>query len=306
MSFVFSQVWDASFEGQPPDTQNINLGAGRIRELKVDISQRMKIDHQWAGNAFDGKHMQIQLPPIAAPALDGGDGCVYAGSTGGITELFYKDSAGHLVQLTANGGVAVPSSFPAGTRLAFSNNAPPPGWIQLTGVNDRVIRMVDDSSGQSFGGGWGISGVTVSTSTITGTTTTTSTSTTTGTSTSTGVTLSGGIAVDGHTLTIAEIPPIALNSDYPTFTGTLNASGSNASSLITGTTVHGTSSVGGGGAHSHSVTNTLGASATSTSTSTSSSTSTSNSVSSSSSISAVNADGTWRPAYVNFCLGQKT
>jgi hypothetical protein len=64
----------------------------------------MKIDHQWAGNAFDGKHLQIQLPPIAAPALDGGDGCVYAGSTGGITELFYKDSAGHLVQLTANGG----------------------------------------------------------------------------------------------------------------------------------------------------------------------------------------------------------
>jgi hypothetical protein len=29
MSFVFSQVWDAAFEGQPPDTQNINLGAGR-------------------------------------------------------------------------------------------------------------------------------------------------------------------------------------------------------------------------------------------------------------------------------------
>jgi hypothetical protein len=62
MSFVFSEVWNATFEGRPSDTENINLGAGRIRNLKVDISQRMQIDHQWAGNAFDGKHLRVTLP----------------------------------------------------------------------------------------------------------------------------------------------------------------------------------------------------------------------------------------------------
>jgi hypothetical protein len=95
MSFVFSEVWNATFEGQPSDTENINLGAGRIRNLKFDIRQRMQIDHQWAGNAFDGKHLRVTLPPIC-----GISGCrgwsVYAANVGGITELWYRDSAGHL------------------------------------------------------------------------------------------------------------------------------------------------------------------------------------------------------------------
>jgi hypothetical protein len=301
MSFVFSEVWNATFEGRPSDTENINLGAGRIRNLKVDISQRMQIDHQWAGNAFDGKHLRVTLPDGVSGSPDTGDGVVYAAGVSGVTELWYRDSAGHFIQLTSNGGLNIPSSFPVGTRLAFSNAAPPPGWIQVVGGQDRVIRLVDDSSGQGFGGGWFITGIGVSTSTTTLTSTTTSTTTSTGTSTS--VSLSGGISVLGHTLTTAEIPPMSFSSDYPIFTGTLNASGSNSSSLITGTTTHSTNTVGSGGAHDHPVSNTLGASATSTSSSISSSSSTS--ISNSTSTSAADQNGAWRPPYINFCVGQK-
>lgn len=302
MSFVFSETWNATFEGVPPDTENVNLGASRIRALKIDIRQRMAIDHQWAGDANDGKHKQIQLSPLAPPTLDGGDGGIYANSVGGNTELFYKDSSGNLVQLTSGGFIASLSSFPAGTRLAFSNAVPPPGWTFIGGIHDRVMRIVTDGTGGAVGGNWTISGVTVATSTSTGTTTTTGT--TTSTTTGTAVSLAGAVAVLGHTLTTAELPSLTFSSDYPTFTGTLNSSGSNPSSLITGTTTHSTNSIGGGNAHDHPVSNTMSASAVSNSVSVSNSTS--NSTSTSTSTSTVSADGNWRPAFVNVSIGQKT
>jgi hypothetical protein len=306
MSFVFSEVWNATFEGEPSDTENINLGSGRIRSLKFDIRQRMQIDHQWAGNAFDGKHLRVTLPDGFAGSPDAGDGVVYAANVGGNTELWYRDSAGHFLQLTSNGSVNTPASFPVGTRISFGNAAPPAGWLQVVGgAGDRVIRLVDDSSGGTLGGDWVISGITVSTSTVTGTTTSTSTTTTTSTSTSTSVNATGSISVDPHTLTLAEIPSITLASDYPTFAGTSNSSGSNPSSLATGTTTHATSSVGGGGSHSHNVTSTLAFPASSVSSSSSDSSSTSFSASTSSSTSTAFHNGAWRPAYLNFCLGQK-
>jgi hypothetical protein len=305
MSFVFSEVWNATFEGKPSDTENINLGASRIRSLKFDIRQRMQIDHQWAGDAFDGKHLRVTLPSGFAGSPDAGDGVVYAANVGGNTELWYRDSAGHFLQLTSNGSINVPASFPVGTRMVFGNAAPPAGWLQLAGAGDRLIRLVDDSSGGGSGGDWVISGITVSTSTVTGTTTSTSTFTTTSTSTSTSVNATGSISVDPHALTLAEIPSITLASDYPTFAGTSNSSGSNPSSLATGTTTHSTSSVGGGGGHSHNVTNTLAFPASSVSSSVSDSSSSSFSASSSSSTSTAFHNGGWRPAYHNFCLGQK-
>lgn len=278
---VFSQVWNALFEGLPPDTENINQGAGRIRELKVDIRERMGVDHQWAGDANDGKHQKITLAAIGDPSLDAGNSCVYSKVIAGNVELFYRDNAGNIVQLTSLGNINAPSAFPTSTRLAFSNAAPPPGWTQLTGIHDRVIRMVDDNSGQGLGGSWTLSGIAVSTST----TTTTTTGTTVG--------LTGSVTVDGHTLTTAEIPALTFTSDYPTFTGTLNAGGSNSSSLITGTTTHNTNTIGGGGAHTHGVTNTLGTNPVSTSSS------------ASSSVSTASSDASWRPNFLNFCLGQK-
>lgn len=278
---VFSYTWDATFNGLPPDTENINQGAGRIRNLKTGIQERMVVNHLWAGDANDGKHLRVTLPPANEGVPEAGEGVLYSSVVAGNTELWYRDSAGHLVQLTSLGSVFAPSTFPALTRLAFSNAAPPPGWTQLTGIHDRVIRMVDDTSGQGVGGSWTLSGIAVSTST----TTTTTTGTTVG--------LTGSVSVDGHVLTTAEIPALSFNSDYPTFAGTLNASGSNASSLATGTTTHATNSIGGGGAHTHGVTNTLGTNPVSTSSSLSSS------------VSTPSSDASWRPAYVNFCLGQK-
>lgn len=52
----FTRTWDATYETQPADSEGAKLGASRIRELKSDISERMAVEHSWAGDANDGKH----------------------------------------------------------------------------------------------------------------------------------------------------------------------------------------------------------------------------------------------------------
>ena len=74
--------------------------------------------------------------------------------------------------ITAAGLTSVLGSYiPAGTRMIFYQASAPTGWTKVTTVNDRVLRVVSGDGGGT-GGNWQISGITV----------------------------------DGHTLTINEIP----------------------------------------------------------------------------------------------------
>lgn len=104
----FTYTWDAAFEAQPADSEDINLGAQRIRNLKVAIHERLVVDHSWAGDANDGLHLHSEyIPQGVAPTLvNAADGAVYAAVVSGVTELFYKDSAGHVLQITKNGTLA--------------------------------------------------------------------------------------------------------------------------------------------------------------------------------------------------------
>lgn len=51
-------------------------------------------------------------------------------------------------------------SFPSGTRMVFYQSSAPPGWTQITSINDRVLRVVSGSGGGS-GGNWSLSGVSI-------------------------------------------------------------------------------------------------------------------------------------------------
>jgi hypothetical protein len=278
---IFSRTWDTAYEALPADNESVTQGSGRIRNLKLDIQEREAVDHSWLGDANDGAHLhstylaQTVDPPNAADR-----GSVYSKTIAGNVELFYRDSAGNLIQLTSL-GLLNTSPFPSGTRMSFFQSAPPVGWTQIN-INDFLPRIVSDNTGGTTGGSWNISGTTVTTNTSTGTTTGTVT------------TLSGAVSVNGHALIAAEIPSHQHNFTISA-AGTAFGSGSNAGYTTTGSLAGITDGGIGltGSAHTHGVTNTMTAGSVSTS------------VSTSSSASSFSNDGTWRPAYYNMHVAQR-
>lgn len=167
MAGTFTDTWNTAYEGIPSDNENINLGANRIRDLKVAVHQRLAINHSWNGDSSDGKHTICELTPQTNdPVLDPGDGAIYQKAVSGNQELFYEDNAARVTQITNQGALSVTPPFPSGTVMLFVQNAAPPGWVQGRNINDAVLRIVNDNSGSGTGGSWGISGLNASTSVL--------------------------------------------------------------------------------------------------------------------------------------------
>lgn len=159
----FSETWDTTYEGEPADSENINLGAGRIRSLKTDIHQRLAVDHSWNGDGNDGKHTQVTLRQLGnlPETLDTGDGLLFANMVTGRTELYWQDDAQNITQITKSGTVNY-QAFPLGTAMVFVQASAPTGWVQNTVFNDQVLRTTS-SGGGNIGGSWTISGLTAAT-----------------------------------------------------------------------------------------------------------------------------------------------
>jgi len=89
---TFTNAWDSTL---PAETEDIKLGASRIRNLKVDIVERMAVDHSFTLDANDGAHKKITLLEQAAdPGTVANTGYLYTKDVAGVTELFWKNSAG--------------------------------------------------------------------------------------------------------------------------------------------------------------------------------------------------------------------
>jgi len=116
----FTVTWDAAYEADPADTDLANLLGDDVRDLKRDIRERIAIDHSIAGDGDDGKHKTIQIiERVGDPTLDANSGGVYTKDVSTITELFWKDSAGSVKQLTAAGEINLFRSG-AGTPVALT------------------------------------------------------------------------------------------------------------------------------------------------------------------------------------------
>lgn len=103
---VFSYTWDATFLSQPSDGEDINLGANRIRLFKAGLTERLVVDHSWAGDANDGKHNAVTLK--AAPGIrpvENDDGYLTNIVIGGISELHWVNDVGQVVRITNQGSV---------------------------------------------------------------------------------------------------------------------------------------------------------------------------------------------------------
>lgn len=276
----FSDVWNAAYEGLPSDNENINLGAGRIRDLKENVRERANIDHSWGDALDNGKHYQATLINIGGTpsTRSGTDGLLWASAVGNNTELFYQDSSGRTVQLTSDGVVSAPSPFASGTAMFFSQSSPPTGWTQVN-ISDHLIRVVNDGSGGGLGGSWTISG--------------TSLSLNAGSLAANG-SLSGSVSgtVAGHALSASEIPSHTHGTTVPVTGAANGGSATGGVNAVFGNTAY-TSDGGsvGNGSHSHGWSGTVSGTVAS-------------SVSGSPAGTFSN-DGTWRPAYINTLLATK-
>jgi hypothetical protein len=101
---VFSYTWNATFLGQPSDGEDINLGASRIRLLKSGLTERLVVDHSWAGDTEDGKHARVTLRAASSvPPVDADNGIALNVVVAGISELHWLNNVGQLVRLTNQG-----------------------------------------------------------------------------------------------------------------------------------------------------------------------------------------------------------
>lgn len=158
---AFSRTWDSSYEALPPDTvEQAVLGASRIRQVKIDVRERLSVDHSWLGDSDDGKHKQVTLTELEDdPVTVASEGYLYTKDVEGIAELFFKDSAGNSQQLTSNGSLTG-GEIPTGTVMAFFQEAAPTGWTQVVTENDKLLRVVSGTGGGT-GGDWEISGLSI-------------------------------------------------------------------------------------------------------------------------------------------------
>lgn len=100
---TFTRTWDASYEASPADSQNASQGATRIREIKNDVSERLEVDHSWAGDTDDGAHLKVTfVDPLAVKPVQANDETyIYTKDVSGTSELFFEDEAGNEIQLSA-------------------------------------------------------------------------------------------------------------------------------------------------------------------------------------------------------------
>lgn len=101
---VFTDEWNAAFEADPADSDEISTGAADIRQLALAVRERLEVDHSWDGDANDGEHKKVTFEEQAAdPTTVADTGYIYTKETGGKSELFWKDEDANVVQLTALG-----------------------------------------------------------------------------------------------------------------------------------------------------------------------------------------------------------
>jgi hypothetical protein len=131
---VFTHTWNAAFKALPADTDDFSAGATRMRELRTAISERLVVDHSWAGNTSDGEHLQVSFAaPISTPTGAANKGFLYMKDVSSKAELHYLDEDSDEVQLTSGGAVLnaalsvttgmIAANAVTGSKLAMGSDA---------------------------------------------------------------------------------------------------------------------------------------------------------------------------------------
>lgn len=157
----FTRTWDSAYEDAPPDSQDAKLGATRIRDLKEDVRERLEVDHDWSAGttANAGYHKKVTIVEGADPTAVADATILYAKDVSGVTEAFFRDSAGNIIQLTRGGIVR---ADPPGVVKQFAGTgsgagAIPAGYLECNGqaVSRTTYAALFAVIGTTFGVGDG-------------------------------------------------------------------------------------------------------------------------------------------------------
>jgi hypothetical protein len=100
---TFTRTWNTAYEATPPDSQNASQGAQRMRENKLDVRERLEVDHSMAGDTEDGEHLKVTMKSRTAPTNMADHVILYAKDVSAKSEAFVIDEDGDEVQLTSGG-----------------------------------------------------------------------------------------------------------------------------------------------------------------------------------------------------------
>ena len=215
---------------KPAGSRDRSLGDDDIREMKRAECERQNEDHirpaDETGETKVGYHRKSQYAALASdPTVVAGTGIVYTKDVGaGVIELFYRDAAGNVIQLTSGG--LINSIFRSGDKILSSNTNTPSGWTDQSGTYNNSFIRISSGTPLTTGGA---------------------------------DTHDHGAATGSHTLTTAEMP--AHEHDVYAVNGGGFLSGSHTSLADVDVSDSGTSmtatatmeSVGGGGGHTHTI-----------------------------------------------------
>ena len=104
---AFTRTWNATYEAAPAGSTDVSAGDDRIRDFKLDIRERLNIDHYHdpAGTDADhGEHRKITFhEPISSPSNVANKAFLFGKDVGGKIELHYLDEDDNEIQLTKAG-----------------------------------------------------------------------------------------------------------------------------------------------------------------------------------------------------------
>ena len=110
----------------PADADDINQGAAEMRKFRLDVDERMDVDHDWPASTDGGYHTAVHLKEQGAdPTNVANVGIVYTKDDAGDTELYYEDDSGNVVKITEDGVLAttMTTTVAAKQREEITRNA---------------------------------------------------------------------------------------------------------------------------------------------------------------------------------------
>lgn len=157
---TFTRNWNTSYEQSPPDSQDINQGATRIREDKIDTRERLAIDHIWADgvaapNSEDGYHNKCTYKKQGSdPSVPTDYGVAYVKdhNNGSNTkpEFHYRNVDGQVLRLTERGNYPLyltqnnwPKSQATGQVDAGTGNGE---WTPDASLSNSLVRTINGAS----------------------------------------------------------------------------------------------------------------------------------------------------------------
>lgn len=159
---AFTITWNAAYEAAPADSQDLDLGATRIREGRKAVRERLEVDHVFSDvndtDADSGEHKKITFTaPIAAPgSVAASKGIVYIKDVSSKAELHWMDEDENEIQLTTAGALLSPYVYVGEIRM-WSTGSPPTNWLDCDGsaVSRTTYALLFAVVGTTFGVGDG-------------------------------------------------------------------------------------------------------------------------------------------------------